>query len=238
MTKKEVSGLQERFGASKPEEILAYFLSLYRGRIALASSLSAEDQALTDMVLNIDPEAKAFTLDTGRLHQETYNTIQETMNLYGMRYEVYFPERREIEEMEGTFGPNLFYDSVERRILCCEARKVKPLKRALKGLEAWVTGLRREHSAGRAGLQKVEWDSGNRLLKLNPICDWSGSEVWEYIRARGVPYNRLHDLRYPSIGCSCCTRAVAEGEDMRGGRWWWEQSGKKECGLHLDGRRL
>ena len=231
------SQLQQQFQNSSAPAILAHFLTIYGNRIALASSLGAEDQVLTDLVLKMNPVARIFTLDTGRLPQETYAAMTETMGKYNMHYEIYCPRTEALEEMERDFGPDLFYESVASRKRCCQVRKVEPLQRVLRTLDIWITGLRREQAITRTGLQTIEWDETNGLLKLNPLADWTTEEVWDYIKTNNVPYNQLHDQGYPSIGCSPCTKRVAPGEDIRSGRWWWEAPEHKECGLHFrDGK--
>jgi len=202
-------------------------------RIALASSLGAEDQALTHMVLAIKPDARIFILDTGRLHPETYDLIERTMRRYSMHYEILFPNAADVEEMESAHGPNLFFENVENRKLCCGVRKIKPLRRILSTLDAWITGLRKEQSVTRDKIEKIEWDEANDLIKINPLADWSSKDVWNYIRKHNIPYNILHDRGCPSIGCAPCTRPVEPGEDFRAGRWWWETTEQKECGLHV-----
>lgn len=226
-----------RFKNSTAQELLGFFLAQYKKRIALASSLGAEDQVLTDMILKIDNSARIFTIDTGRLPEETYRTISETMKKYQMHFEVYFPATKDVEEMESRYGPNLFYESVENRKRCCEIRKVRPLQRVLQTLDVWITGMRKEQAVTRQQISLIEWDEVNHLLKLNPLADWTTEQVWRYIKENGVPYNELHDKNYPSIGCAPCTRAVEPGEDIRAGRWWWEAQEHKECGLHYrDGK--
>jgi len=215
------------------EEVLRYFFSGGKDRIALASSLGAEDQVLTHMVLTIEPKARIFILDTGRFHSETYDLIQQTMKRFGVSYEILFPETGAVEEMVGREGPNLFYESIENRKKCCSIRKVKPLQRVLSSLDVWITGLRKDQAVTRSAVDKIEWDETNGLVKLNPIVDWSEEQVWDYIRQNEIPYNILHDQGYPSIGCAPCTRVVAPGEDIRAGRWWWETPEQKECGLHI-----
>ncbi len=249
MRREDDVDLAVKFKDGSAEDILQYFFSLcsaredstvseaQRDRIALASSLGAEDQVLTHMIHAIKPDARIFVLDTGRFHQETYDLMATTMKRYHMRYEILFPEAPDVEEMGSLYGPNLFYDSVEHRKRCCNARKVKPLRRILSTLDVWITGLRKEQAVTRGAIDKVEWDEGNGLVKLNPLADWSEKDVWEYIRKHDVPYNKLHDQGYPSIGCAPCTRAVLPGEDVRAGRWWWETPEQKEFGLHVvDGR--
>jgi phosphoadenosine phosphosulfate reductase len=177
---------------------------------------------------------RLFTLDTGRLNQETYDCMDAIRERYGVQVEVFFPDAEGVEQMVRENGLNLFYNSVELRKLCCGVRKVEPLNRALKNLDAWMTGLRREQAATRADVRKIELDKDHgNIVKINPLVDWSTDDVWEYIRKNNVPYNRLHKQGYPSIGCAPCTRAVKPGEDLRAGRWWWENPDTKECGLHV-----
>ena len=228
----ELTAIAER----GPEALLAALVERYAGRLTLASSLGAEDQVLTHMLLAIEPRARIFVLDTGRLHQETYDLMARTMSRYGMRYEVLFPDAAAVQEMVSGEGPNLFYASVAGRKRCCEVRKVEPLGRALAGADAWVTGLRRAQSPERADTPAVEWDAAHAAVKANPLAEWSDEQVWDYLRAHEVPYNVLHDRGFLSIGCAPCTRAVEPGEPARAGRWWWEQGTAKECGLHVGGR--
>ena len=215
-------------------ELLGWALERFRPRIALASSFGAEDVVLIDMLMELDPRARVFTLDTGRLHSETYALAQALRDRYGLAIDVYFPRTEAVEAMVRAHGVNLFYGSVENRKRCCGVRKVEPLGRALEGLDAWITGLRREQAVTRGRVRKVEIDADHGgIVKLNPLADWSGDRVWGYIRDHAVPYNALHDEGFPSIGCAPCTRAVRPGEDLRAGRWWWEQdAAAKECGLH------
>ena len=223
----------ERFKNSTTNEILVFFLKEFKGKIAFASSLGAEDQVLTHLIAAIDPTVKIFTLDTGRLFPETYDLIERTNSRYKIKMEVYFPEASRVERMVQEKGINLFYESVESRKLCCHIRKIEPLRRALSGVEMWINGLRREQSNSRNTMTLVEKDENNNgILKLNPLIDWTEEMVWNFIRENNIPYNKLHDKGFPSIGCQPCTRAVEPGEDFRAGRWWWEMEGKKECGLH------
>lgn len=246
MNKSRILNLAGLLKDQSAEEYIRYFLFTYSAsaasgkiidRIALASSLSAEDQVLTHMVLSVNPAARIFILDTGRLHVETYDLIEATMKRYGMRYEILFPEAADVEEMTSLHGPNSFYGSVEQRKACCYVRKVKPLRRVLSTLDVWITGLRKEQAVTRGDLEIIQWDEANGLIKLNPLADWTHEQVWDYIKKNSIPYNKLHDHGYPSIGCAPCTRAVKPGEDTRAGRWWWETPEQKECGLHLvDGK--
>jgi len=198
-----------------------------------ASSLGAEDQVLTDLIVKSGLPITIFSLDTGRLPTETYDLIADVEKHYGIKLKLYYPKNEAVEQYVRVNGINGFYDSVEQRKGCCHARKVEPLQRALAGNKAWVTGLRAQQATTRAGLPVREWDAGNGLEKFNPLSDWTEKEVWAYIRLHGVPYNALHDKHYPSIGCGPCTRAIAAGEDVRAGRWWWENPESKECGLHV-----
>ncbi len=222
-----------RIHLGKPaEEVLGWFLSEFKGRIALSSSMGVEDQVLTDMIMKIAPDTRIFTLDTGRLFYETYELIERTTLRYKKKIEIYFPDPADVEKMVTEKGINLFYQSIENRKECCRVRKLVPLKRAFQGLDVWICGLRRSQSATRTENQLIEWDEANGLLKLNPLIEWSEKQVWDYVKQHGVPYNPLHDKGYPSIGCQPCTRAIEPGEDIRAGRWWWEKPETKECGLH------
>ncbi len=216
------------------EWVLRWAAGRFADRIALASSFGAEDCVLIDLWSRFG-RPRVFTLDTGRLPQETYDVMDAIRERYDVRIEVYFPDAAAVEGMVREHGLNLFYRSVELRKLCCRIRKVDPLERALATLDAWITGLRREQEPSRQSIRKVEVDSLHAgKVKVNPLADWTWDDVWSYIRAHQVPYNRLHDRGYPSIGCAPCTRAVAPGEDSRAGRWWWERAAAKECGLHSD----
>lgn len=215
-----------------PQEVLSFFLDEFKGKIALASSLGAEDQVLTHLIATTNKSAQIFTLDTGRLFPETYHLIQETERKYGIKIQVYFPDTSQVEKMVNEKGINLFYDSIKNRKECCRIRKIEPLKRAFSGLDVWICGLRREQAVTRYATQMVEWDENNRLVKINPLIHWTEDEVWDFIEQHKIPYNTLHDKGYPSIGCQPCTRSIKAGEDVRSGRWWWEQPEQKECGLH------
>lgn len=230
--KERINDLNEKFQEATVGEVLSWFLKEFKGKIALSSSLGAEDQVLTEMVTGIDKEATVFTLDTGRLFPETYDLIHRTNTRYGIKIKVFFPEASQVEEMVNEKGINLFYESIENRKQCCHIRKIEPLKRAFKGLDVWICGLRREQSVTRQDMKLVEWDEANGLIKLNPLIEWTEKDVWDYINENKIPYNPLHDKGFPSIGCLPCTRAIMEGEDVRAGRWWWENPDTKECGLH------
>ena len=200
---------------------------------AFANSLGAEDMVLTDLIVKAKLPIEIFSLDTGRLPLETYDLMGEVQKHYKLKLKVYFPQSEEVESFVRNHGINAFYESVTLRKACCYARKVEPLGRALAGKRAWITGMRAEQAATRTALSTREYDEGNGLEKFNPLADWSEKEVWTYIKQHAVPYNALHDRFYPSIGCAPCTRAISLGEDVRSGRWWWENPESKECGLHV-----
>lgn len=205
-----------------------------------ASSLAAEDMVLTDLILKAKLDIGIFSLETGRLHKETLNMLERVKQHYdGYEIALYRPQAQAVEGYVSQHGLNAFYDSVEMRRECCRIRKVEPLGRALAGNKAWVTGQRRAQSTTRAELHVQEDDPAHGMTKFNPLADWSEQDVWDYLRNNGVPYNALHDQGYPSIGCEPCTRAVQPGEDVRAGRWWWENPDSKECGLHMvDGKLI
>ncbi len=215
------------------EQLVADVHGRFGDRVILASSFSLEDQVLVDMISKVAPDTVVLTLDTGRLPQETFDVIEQTRRRYGVRIEVWFPQTEALERMVSENGPNLFYELVELRRLCCQVRKIEPLRRALTGRDAWICGLRSGQSVTRSAVRRVDVDGQFGLVKVCPLADWSTDQVWGYIRRNEVPYNRLHDAGYPSIGCAPCTRAIGPGEDIRSGRWWWETPGHKECGLHL-----
>lgn len=234
----EAERLADEFESKSPSDVLRWAVGTFQSRIALSSSFGAEDVVIIDLLSKIEPSARVFTLDTGRLHQETYDLMDTVRSRYSVKLEVQFPDRAAVEKMVDEHGLNLFYESVENRKLCCGVRKVEPLNRALSGLDAWITGLRRDQVQTRATTRKVELDAQHdNIVKVNPIADWNSEQVWEYIRQNKIPYNPLHDNGFPSIGCASCTRAIKPGEDPRAGRWWWETEGVKECGLHYDGKK-
>lgn len=227
-----IDQLNTKFQNSNPQEILEYFLSEYGKDAALSSSLGAEDQVLTDIIYKLDKNANIFTLDTGRLHPETYNVMDKTNLKYSVKLNVFFPKNEDVENLYNTQGINGHFESIQNRKNCCGVRKMEPLKRALKPLKVWITGLRAAQSVTRTDMPIVEFDEHFDVIKVNPLINWSEEDVWEYIKANNVPYNKLHDLGYPSIGCAPCTRPVKAGDDIRSGRWWWENPEHKECGLH------
>ena len=203
------------------------------GSIAFSSSLGLEDQAITHAISQTQVPVRIFTLDTGRLFEETQSLLAATRERLGVQVQVFVPDALLLQEFLTSQGPNSFYESVEGRLECCRIRKVEPLRRALQGAQVWITGLRREQSANRATLPIAEWDSEHKLVKVHPLIDWSEEQLRDYVATNNIPVNRLHAKGFPSIGCAPCTRAVKPGEDPRSGRWWWEIPNKKECGLHL-----
>ncbi len=220
--------------SQSPEAVLRWGIENFFPKIGFASSFGAEDVVVIDLLVKINPNAIIFTLDTGRLPEETYEVMDQIRERYGVSITSYFPKAQAVEKLERDKGFYSFRKSIENRKECCGIRKVEPLNRALAGLDAWVTGLRREQAVTRSGLPKVELDTAHRgIVKVNPIADWTTEQTWDYIRKHQVPYNKLHDMKYPSIGCAPCTRAIKPGEDIRAGRWWWELPESKECGLHV-----
>jgi phosphoadenosine phosphosulfate reductase len=205
--------------------------AMFPGQVVFSSAFGQEDQVITDAIFTNDIDVSVFTLDTGRLFKETYDLIDETRARYGKPINTYFPNFEKVEDLVTEKGMHSFYSSVDNRKECCYIRKVEPLKRALKGNRVWVTGLRAQQSDNRQHFDIVEWDEANQIIKFNPLLHWSYDEMIDYLSDNNVPYNKLHDEGYLSIGCAPCTRAIEPGEDARAGRWWWETS-KKECGLH------
>jgi len=216
--------------------VLAHAIgALGRDRLAIASSFGAEDVVLIDLLAALEPRPRVFTLDTGRLPQETYDLVDHVRRRYGIEVEVFLPEAKRVEAMVRAKGVNLFYESIDNRRECCGIRKVEPLGRAVATLEGWITGVRRDQIATRAATPKIGLDPQHPgIWKVAPLADWSSDQVWSYIREHDLPYNALHDRGYPSIGCAPCTRAVEPGEDERAGRWWWEEANQRECGIHFD----
>jgi phosphoadenosine phosphosulfate reductase len=228
-----IEELNKTFSKKSPEEVLSYFLNEYQGKIVFSTSFGAEDQVLTHIISSITSNAEIFTLDTGRMFPETYETLARTTKKYHIPINIFFPEHKQVEEMVNSKGINLFYESIENRKLCCKVRKTEPLKRALHGKEIWITGLRQEQSITRFNTSLLEWDAENNIVKLNPLYAWTEAMVWDFIKKNDIPYNPLHDQGFPSIGCQPCTRAIKPGDDARSGRWWWEAPEHKECGLHV-----
>ncbi|MEA3122927.1 MAG: phosphoadenosine phosphosulfate reductase [Paraburkholderia sp.] len=221
--------------AAKVERLNALIeaIAARHAKVKLASSLAAEDMVLTHAILSRRAPIGIFSLNTGRLHAETVGMIDRVRERYGYEIEQFHPQPQAVDAYVAKQGLNAFYESVELRKLCCEIRKVEPLNRALAGVDAWVTGQRREQSVTRAELGEEEHDAARGVAKYNPLADWTEAEVWAYLRKHEVPVNPLHARGYPSIGCEPCTRAIRPGEDSRAGRWWWESRDTKECGLHI-----
>ena len=230
--KKNVDELNREFLKASPQEVLAIIVKKFSGRIAFSTSLGAEDQVITHILSALNPTAKIFTLDTGRLFQETYDLLDITRKKYSLPIEVHFPDAVRVQDMVNSGGINLFYENIENRQLCCHIRKIEPLKRALTGMHVWITGMRKEQSVTRSEAALVEWDPVYEIIKVNPLILWTNKQVWQYIQDWKIPVSELHAKGYPSIGCLPCTRAIKPGEDVRSGRWWWELPEFKECGLH------
>lgn len=231
--KEKIADIQMSLENEPAETVIKWAMDVFGDRVAVASSFGADDVVLIDMAVRINPDVRVFTLDTGRLPYETYDVMDRIKEKYNLKIEVCFPDKNSISRMVETEGFNLFYKGIEARQLCCRVRKVEPLKEKLRELDAWVCGLRRDQAVTRTDVKKVEIDAfGGNIIKVNPLTDWNEELVWDYIKKNDVPYNKLHDKNYPSIGCAPCTRAVNPGEDIRAGRWWWENPDMKECGLH------
>lgn len=229
----EAGQLAEEFDYSTPQEVIGWALERWGRTVAICTSFQAEGMAILDMAWRIDPGVRVFTVDTGRLPQETYDIIEEVRSRYGISIEVHFPDAEQVENMVRKHGPNLFKKSVPARLLCCNVRKVEPVRKALEGLSGWITGLRREQWASRANIRKIEIDHDHGgLAKISPLADWTLDEVYEYNKAHDVPVHGLYAKGFTSIGCTPCTRMTAPGEDLRAGRWWWEKNAPKECGIH------
>jgi phosphoadenosine phosphosulfate reductase len=225
--------MNDSFEGQSAQKILQWVADQYGNKAGLASSFGMEDMVLIDMLAKVDGDITIFTLDTGRLHEETYETMERVRSKYGVQIKSYFPDSAAVEQLERDKGFYSFRESIENRKECCAIRKIEPLNRALADLDAWITGLRRDQSVTRTTVLKVSEDSDHPpMMKINPIADWSLEQVEQYIKKNNVPINPLHKKNYPSIGCSPCTRPISEGEDIRAGRWWWENSENKECGLH------
>jgi len=229
----EAGQLAEEFDFATPQEVIAWALERWGRRVAICTSFQAEGMAILDMAWRIDPGVRVFTVDTGRLPQETYDIMDEVRSRYGLQVEVHFPDTEQVENMVRKHGPNLYKKSVPARLLCCNVRKVEPIRKALDGLSGWITGLRREQWASRANIRKIEIDHDHGgISKINPLADWTIEEVYDYNREHDVPVHALYAKGFTSIGCLPCTRATTAGEDPRAGRWWWEKNAPKECGIH------
>ena len=213
-------------------QIIQYITDNYGDRAVFSTSFGIEDQVLTHLIVQAGGKIPVFTLETGRMFPETYYVWNRTLERYKLPIKAYYPQAALVEEMVTEKGPSSFYESVANRKECCFIRKIEPLKRAIKGYEIWVTGIRAEQSPNREDMDFIEWDEGNQIIKIHPLFHWTLNDVESHLKQFNVPYNPLHDKGFPSIGCQPCTRAVAQGEDFRAGRWWWEDKSKKECGLH------
>lgn len=223
----------EALVSADPVETLAALAAAYPGQVTFSTSFSWEDQLITHLIFANNIDIKVFTLDTGRMFPETYSTWNATLEKYGKQITAFYPDAQALQKFVAEKGPNSFYESVDNRKSCCYIRKVEPLQRAIGGNKIWVTGIRAEHSPNRTDMTQLEWDGTNGITKYHPLLNWSTEEVKAFIRENHIPYNPLHDKGFVSIGCAPCTRAIRPGEDFRAGRWWWEDAGKKECGLHV-----
>ena len=231
--KNKVPVVLEHIKAFSAQEIITLAFKEFGDKLSFATSLGEEDQVITDMIAKKAPGIEVFTLDTGRLFPETYELIAKTQKKYSqLKFKIYYPDTQAVEQMVRTKGINLFYESIDNRKSCCGIRKVQPLQRALANVDAWMVGLRRDQGLTRSALEPVEWDDANAKIKFNPLYNWSLDQVREYIKKNNVDVNPLHAQGFVSIGCAPCTRAIKSGEDIRAGRWWWEQPEQKECGLH------
>jgi len=225
--------LENQLSGESVDGNLKKLSSLFPGKILFTTSFGIEDQVITHKIFSNNLAIKVVTLDTGRLFPQTYEVFSQTISKYGKNINTYFPDYEAVEKMVTEKGPFSFYKSKENRIECCDIRKVMPLNRALHGMECWITGIRGSQSDNRNNLSNLEYDEGKKLFKFHPLFDWSSEDVESYIRDNNIPYNSLHDKGFLSIGCEPCTKAVPKGQDSRSGRWWWENDGSKECGLHV-----
>jgi phosphoadenosine phosphosulfate reductase len=228
----QLQNLKNQLNKLSIEDQLSKLVSLFPEKVIFTTSLGIEDQVITHIIFKNNLDIKVATLDTGRLFPQTYDVLSSTIIRYSKRIDIYFPEHETIEQMVTEKGPLSFYQSVENRKECCRLRKVVPLNRALKGMECWISGIRADQSDDRNQMDWIEYDEAKNLYKFSPLFNWSFDEVKSFIKGNNVPYNSLHDKGYVSIGCEPCTRAIKPGEDFRSGRWWWENDGRKECGLH------
>ncbi len=231
---KQLNDISKLIEGKSAEEILKGISELPSEKIVFSSSIGYEDQVLTHLIFANDLPIEIFTLDTGRLFNETYLVLNSTLQRYKKPIKVYSPKTEAVEKLVTEKGPLSFYESVENRKECCFIRKVEPLKRALKGNSIWITGIRADQSDNRHDLKQVEWDEANQIIKVHPLLNWTLAEVKTFIKTNNIPYNSLHDKGFESIGCAPCTRAIKTGENARAGRWWWEDNSKKECGLHTN----
>ena len=214
------------------QQIIQYISSKYGQKAVFSTSFGIEDQVITHLLGTINSDVSVFTLETGRLFPETYYVWNRTLERYKLPIKAYFPLAEDVQALVTEKGPSSFYESVENRKECCFVRKIEPLKRAIKGYDVWITGIRADQSANREDMDFIEWDDLNKIVKIHPLFQWSLADVEQFLKEYNVPYNPLHDKGFPSIGCQPCTRAIQPGDDFRAGRWWWEDKSKKECGLH------
>lgn len=228
----ELNTIQNLIHNKSPKESLALLADQFPGKVVFSTSMGYEDQVITHLIFSNNLPVSVFTLDTGRLFNETYSVLNSTLSKYKKPVSVYYPQTQAVEQLVTGKGPLSFYESIDNRKECCFIRKVEPLQRALKGMSIWVTGIRAGQSGNRQDMPSLEWDEVNNIIKFHPILNWTLEEVKGYITQHHIPYNSLHDKGFVSIGCAPCTRAITEGEDFRAGRWWWELNDKKECGLH------
>ena len=233
MQTERIKQLNAKAAGLDAQGIIKLSFDEFPSKVTFATSLGEEDQVITDMIAKIAPGIEIFTLDTGRLFQETYELLSKTQKKYPqVKFKIYYPDTKAVQDMVQAKGINLFYESVDNRKLCCGVRKVEPLQRALANVDAWITGLRHSQSVSRTDAKAIEWDAANNRIKINPLIDWSLEDVHKYIQEHQVDVSPLHAQGFISIGCAPCTRAVKPGEDIRAGRWWWEEPEQKECGLH------
>ena len=227
-----IDELQKELTGKEIAEQLQYLAERFPGQVIFSTSFGLEDQAITHIIARNQLPIKIFTLDTGRLFKETYNTWNRSLEKYNLTISAYYPDAKSLEEFVSGKGPNSFYESVDNRKQCCHIRKVEPLRRALSGNKIWVTGIRAEQSKDRLDMPVVEWDEVNQVIKFHPLLSWTWGQVKQFVSKNDVPCNPLHDQGFVSIGCAPCTRATRPGEDFRAGRWWWEDNSNRECGLH------
>ena len=235
----DIKALNEQFEDQSATSIIQWVYETFdRSEVKLSTSFGAEGMVLIHMLKEAVDQPRIFTIDTGRNFQETYDVWQEAINRYQIEIEAFYPDPQDLAELQNRAGPNLFYESVENRKQCCHVRKVKPLKKALADAKVWISGLRRQQGEMRRELDFVSWVEQHQVYKICPLANWFESNVWEFIRQNGVPYNKLHDQGFPTVGCAPCTRPVRPAEDIRSGRWWWEKDEAKECGIHLEDGKL
>lgn len=227
-----ISELKQKLVGLDAAQIIEFISDNYGKKAVFSTSFGIEDQVITHLLRQVNSSVDIFTLETGRLFPETYYVWNRTIERYKFPIKAYYPNTEAVQELVSEKGPSSFYESVDNRKECCFIRKIEPLQRAIKGYEIWITGIRSDQSQNREGMDFIEWDDANKIIKIHPLFDWTLEDVEGFLKKNNVPYNPLHDKGFPSIGCQPCTRAVQQGEDFRAGRWWWEDKSKKECGLH------